>query len=172
MCWIAIGKPTWKVVTLPPAVVVLGVLMIAACGSANMPGNRPTGAVPGSPVPSAAIPRLKAMAYRAAKVNGDAEPSWISAVVTTYKQALTSATPGDIIPSAGNATVYLLTMKGHFRTPRGPAPLSGHRPHPPAATYLSQVIQAKTFQATDLGLDSKPPPVDPASLGPATWLKR
>jgi hypothetical protein len=172
MCWIAIGKPTWTVVTLPPAAAVLGVLMIAGCGSASMAGNRPTGAVPGSPVPSSAIPQLKAMAYRAAKVNGDADPAWISAVVTTYKQALTSATPGDIIPGAGSAAVYLLTMKGHFRRPMAPAPRSGHRPHPPAAEYLSQVIQAKTFQATDLGLGPKPPPVDPSSLGPVTWIKR
>jgi hypothetical protein len=172
MCWIAIGKPTWKVVTLPPAAAVLGVVMVAACGSASMPGSRPTLAVPGSPVPSAAIPRLKAMAYRAAKVNGDADPLWISAVVTTYKQALTSATPGDLIPGAGSTVVYLLTMRGHFRMPMGPAPLSGHRPHPRAAEYLSQVIQAKTFQATDLGLGPKPPPVDPASLGPVAWLKR
>jgi hypothetical protein len=172
MCWIAIGKPAWRAVTLPPAAVALGVLMIAGCGSARVPGNRSAGAVPGSPVPSSAIPRLKAMAYRAAKVNGDADPSWISAVVTTYKQALTSATPGDIIPGAGSAAVYLLTMKGHFRSPTGPPPLSGHRPHAPAARYLSQVIQAKTFRATDLGLGAKPPPVDPASLGPVTWLKR
>jgi hypothetical protein len=171
MCWIAIAKRTWTVVTLPPAAAVLAVLMIAGCGSASMAGNRPTGAVPGSPVPSSAIPRLKVMAYRTAKVNGDADPSWISAVVTTYKQALTSATPGDIIPGAGSAPVYLLTMKGHFRSPMGPVPRSGHRPHPPAARYLSQVIQAKTFQATDLGLGPKPPPVDPASLGPVTWLK-
>lgn len=172
MCWIAIGKPTWRVVTLPPAAAVLSVLVIAGCGSASMAGNRPTGAVPGSPVPSAAIPRLTAMAYRAAKVNGDAAPSWISAVVTTYKQALASATPGDLIPGARSAAVYLLTMRGHFRMPMGPAPLAGHRPHPPEAEYLSQVIQAKTFQATDLGLGPKPPPVDSASLGPVTWLKR
>jgi hypothetical protein len=172
MRWIVIGKPTRTVVALPPAAAVLGVLLIAGCGSASMAGSRPAGAVPGSPVPSAAITRLTAMAYRAAKVNGDADPAWISAVVTTYKQALTSATPGDIIPGAGGAVVYLLTMKGHFRSPRGPAPRPGHRPHPPAAEYLSQVIQAKTFQATDSGLGAKPPPVDPASLGPVTWLKR
>lgn len=172
MCWIAIGKPTRTAVTLRSAAAVLGVLMIAGCSSATMAGNRSAGAVPGSPVPSAAIPRLTAMAYRAAKVNGDADPAWISAVVTTYKQALASATPGDLIPGAGSAAVYLLTMRGQFRSPMGPASRPGHRPHPPAAEYLSQVIQAKTFRATDLGLGPKPPPVDPASLGPVTWLKR
>lgn len=172
MGWIVIGKRIWTVVRLPPAAAALGALMIAGCGSASMAGNRPADAVPGSPVPSSAIPRLTAMAYRAATVNGDADPAWISAVVTTHKQALTSATPGDIIVGAGSAAVYLLTMKGHFMPPMGPARLSGHRPHPPAAEYLSQVIQAKTFRATDLGLGPKPPPVDPASLGPVTWLKR
>jgi hypothetical protein len=101
MRWIAISKPILRVVTPPRAAVVLSVLMIAGRGNASVPGNRPMGAVPGSPVPSSAIPRLKAMAYRAAKVNGDADPSWISAVVTTYKQALISATPVISSPAPG-----------------------------------------------------------------------
>jgi hypothetical protein len=69
--------------------------------------------VPGSPVPASAIPRLRAIADRAAKENGGAVPSWISAVVTTQEKALTSATPGAVTPAGGKTVVYVVTMKGH-----------------------------------------------------------
>lgn len=172
MRWIVVGNPTWRVVTLPCAAVVLGGLVIAGCGSVRVPGNQSANAVPGSPIPASALPRLRAAADRAAKANGGVAPSWISAVVTTYRKALTSATPGDIVAGAGGAAVYLMTMKGDFRSPMGPATLPGHRPHAPVGEYLSLVVSAKTFLVTDSGLSPKPPPVDPASLGPVTWLKR
>lgn len=119
MRWIVVGNPTWRVVTLPCAAVVLGGLVIAGCGSARVPGIQSANAVPGSPVPASALPRLRAAADRAAKANGGVAPSWISAVVTTYRKALTSATPGDIVAGAGGAAVYLMTMKGDFRSPMG-----------------------------------------------------
>lgn len=129
-------------------------------------------AVPGSPVPASAIPRLRAIADRAAKENGGAVPSWISAVVTTQQQALTSFSPA----RGGETVVYLVTMKGQFKRERGPVPLGpparGHRAHAPALNYQYVVVSAETFAVIAGGLSPEPPPVAPSSLGPVTWLKR
>jgi len=121
----------------------------------------------GSPVPAPAIPQLTAIASRAATADGDATPLQITAVLTTHARALTSATPGDIIPGADGVPVYLVTMRGHFtataasRPPGAAAPV-GH--------YLSIVVDVRTFQVLDSGLSPGPPPVSPASLGPETYL--
>ena len=56
---------------------------------------------PGSPVSASAVPRLTAMAERTAKINGDARPTQVTVVMTTRQKALTSATPGDLIPGSG-----------------------------------------------------------------------
>ena len=56
---------------------------IGMSGSVRVASERSTVAVPGSPVPASAIPRLRAIADRAARENGGAVPSRISAVVTT-----------------------------------------------------------------------------------------
>jgi len=138
-------------------------------------GERSTVAVPGSPVPAWAIPRLRAIADRLAKENGGAVPSWISAVVTTQERALASATPGAGGPG-GKTVVYLVTMKGHFKRARGPRLLGPqapeHRTHAPPLNYQSVVVSAKTLQVVAWGLSPTPPPVAPSSLGPVTWLKR
>jgi hypothetical protein len=129
--------------------------LLAGCGSARYT-DRPVAPVPGQPVPASAIPRLTAIADRAVKMNGGDAPEWATtAVVTTHKQALTSATPGDTVPIGEKAVVYLVTMKGHF--------VDGQ--------YISLVLNARTFQGMDAGLATKPPPVAPASLGPVTYLK-
>ncbi len=175
---VAIGRPTWGIVTLPCVVAVLAGLLIVACGSGSvrLTSERTPVAVPGSPVPASAIPRLRAIADRAAKENGGAVPSWISAVVTTQEEALTSATPGAVVPAGGKTVVYLVTMKGHFKFEGGPKVLGpqarGHRTHAPALNYQSLVVSAKTMRVTAGGLSPKPPPVAPSSLGPVTWLKR
>jgi hypothetical protein len=49
---------------------------------------------------SSSAPRLTVIAERAARLNGDRHPVWVTAVLTTHAQALTSATPGDLIPGA------------------------------------------------------------------------
>jgi hypothetical protein len=137
--------------------------------------ERTTVAVPGSPVPASAIPRLRAIAGRAAKENGDAVPSWISAVVTTQEKAPASATPGAEGPG-GKTVVYLVTMKGHFKFDRSLQALGpqGREPrtHAPALNYQYLVVSAKTFAVIAWGLSPKPPPVAPSSLGPVTWLKQ
>ena len=122
MRWVAIGRPTWGIVTLPCVVAVLAGPVIVGCGSGSvrLTSERTPVAVPGSPVPASAIPRLRAIADRAAKENGGAVPSWISAVVTSQEKALTSATPGAVVPAGGKTVVYLVTMKGHFTFERGP----------------------------------------------------
>jgi hypothetical protein len=133
--------------------------------------ERSTVAVPGSPVPAAAIPRLRAIADRAVKAHGDAAPSWISAVVTTQEKALASVNGGS--GPGGNTVVYLVTMKGHFTWPRaGPVPLSGQRAHARTGHYLYVMVSAGTFDQIARGLRPSPPPVAPSSLGPVTWLKR
>jgi hypothetical protein len=119
-------------------------------------------------VPASAIPRLDAIALRAARLNGDPRPAWITAVVTTHGKALESATPGDTEPTGNAATVYLITMKGSFTaydasTPPGVAAPTGH--------YLSLVVNARSFAVTDTGLSPHPPSVSPASLGPVRYLR-
>jgi hypothetical protein len=91
----------------------------------------------------------------------------MTAVLTTHAKALTSATPGDFVSGAGDVPVFLVTMRGNFvptaasRPPGAPAP---------AGSYLSIVVDARTFQVLDSGISPSPPPVSPASLGPVTYL--
>jgi len=121
----------------------------------------------GTPVPAAAIARLTAVAHRAATLNGDPAPAWITAVATTHARALTSATPGDSEPGSARTRVYLITMRGHFI-----ARLASHPPggKAPTGLYLSLVVDARTFAGLDMGLSDRPSPVRPSSLGPVTYL--
>jgi hypothetical protein len=59
-------------------------------------------------------------------------------------------------------------MRGHFigRMASGPAGAK-----PPAGSYLSIVINARTFAVMDWGLSRAARPVSPASLGPVHGLK-
>jgi hypothetical protein len=141
--------------------------MLAGCATTHRTGLS-SSPVPGQPVPASAVHRLTAMAEQAAKQNGGRTLSWTSAVVTTHEKALTSATPGDTVPIGEKTVVYLVTMKGHFIAEAASVPPGGRAP---TGTYMSLVIDAKTFQGLDFGLSSKPPPVAPASLGPLTYLK-
>ncbi len=168
---------------LPCVAAVLAGLVIAGCGSGSvrLTSERSTVAVPGSPVPASAVPRLRAIADQLAKENGDAVPSWMSAVVTTQEKAQASYSPG-AWARGGETVVYLVTMKGHFKVDRGPVPLGPqareHRAHAPTYNYQSVVVSAetwrwrRTFEVISRGLSRKPPPVAPSSLGPVTWLKR
>jgi hypothetical protein len=135
------------------------VLTVAGCGG--------TAAATGRPVPTSVVPRLTAIAERAARGNGDPHPVWVTAVLTTHAKALTSATPGDFIPGADGVPVYLVTIRGRFvcNTCTGPPGSKA-----PTGTYISLVVDAKTFAGLDFGLSPKPPPVAPASLGPVTYL--
>jgi hypothetical protein len=147
-------------------------LAAAACGSvsgtAGGPASSPKAAEPGQPVPSLAVHRLTAMADQIVTMDGGHTVAWATAVVTTRAKALTSATPGDFIPNDAKTVVYLVTIKGHFVDYGYSGPPGSHAP---TGTYLSLVVNAKTFEGTDGGLGSKPLPVAPASLGPVTYLK-
>jgi hypothetical protein len=158
---------------------VLAALAGLACGRAGSPpaaaspsaaGSPPVAASPSaaaSPVPASARAQLTEVASRAAAANGDASPEWVTAVLTTHAKALTSATPGDLVPGAGRVSVYLVTMRGHFIA-YGSSPPAGAAL--PAGEYLSLVVDARTFQVLDIGLSPTPPPVAPASLGPVMYL--
>jgi hypothetical protein len=139
--------------------VAVAVLTVAGCGGAT--------AATGRAVPTSVVPRLTAIAERAARVNGDPHPVWVTAVLTTHTKALTSATPGEFIPGADGVPVYLVTIRGHFvcDTCTGPAGSKA-----PTGTFISLVVDAKTFTGLDFGISPKPPPVAPASLGPVTYL--
>jgi hypothetical protein len=134
-------------------------LAAAGCGR--------TVAAAGAPVPASAIGRLTAMAHRAATLNGDRDPAWITAVMTTRAKALTSATPGDDVPGSSRVRVFLITMRGHFTAKDASRPPGAKAP---TGRYLSLVIDAKTFRGLDFGISPTPPPVPPASLGPVTYL--
>jgi hypothetical protein len=135
--------------------------------------ERTSVAVPGFPVPASAIPPLRAIADRAAKENGGAVPSWISAVVTTRETALTCATPGAFVRAGGTTVVYLVTMKGDFKLEWRVlgSGAGGQRAPAPALHYMCLVVSAEEFALTAWGLSPGPPAVTPSSLGPLTWLK-
>jgi hypothetical protein len=176
----------WFAAAVPAALVLIG------CGSVHQPGQataalsgttanheagqitsaalstRPAVPQPGRAVPASALRTLRALAARVAAVNGDKAPAWVSVVVTTHEKALTSATPGDTEPFGQQTTVYLVTMKGHFVAEDAPTPPGAHAP---AGTYLSFVINARTFESLDFGLSPKPPSAAPSSFGPVTYLK-
>jgi hypothetical protein len=148
-------------------------VLAAACGSVSgtsltVSQHRPATPIPGKPVPASAVHRLTAIADRAVRLNSGHGVAWASAVVTTQAKALTSATPGDFVPNDEKTVVYLVTIKGHFVARAASVPPGAHAP---TGTYMSMVINAKTFVGTDFGLGPKPPPVAPASLGPVTYLK-
>jgi hypothetical protein len=154
-----IRPPGSVLVGLAGAAAMISVLAGAGCGAAP--------AATGAPVPAQAIGRLTAMAHRAATINGDPAPAWITAVLTTRAKALTSATPGDSVPGSALVKVFLITMGGHFTARNAIGPPGAKAP---TGRYLSLVIDAKTFHGLDFGISPKPPPVPPASLGPVTYL--
>jgi hypothetical protein len=121
---------------------------------------------PGRPVPASAVPRLRAIAKRFAKLNGGQALTQATAVLTTHRKALTSATPGDFVPGSGGVPVYLVTMQGRFTVdaPRPPGAAA------PTGRYASLVLDARTFAGLDMGVGDNPPPVSPDSLGPVTDL--
>lgn len=141
------------------AALVAAVLAVAGCGGAT--------AATGRPVPASAVPQLTVIAERAARLNGDRHPRWATAVLTTHAQALRSATPGDFVSNRRGARVYLVTIRGQFacNTCTGPAGAKA-----PSGTYISLVLDAKSFTGLDFGMSPKRPPVAPASLGPVTYL--
>jgi len=144
---------------LAGAAALASVLAVAGCGR--------SAAATGAPVPAPAIGRLTVIAHRAATINGDPYPAWITAVLTTRAKALTSATPGDHVPGSAHVKVFLITMRGRFTATEATGPPGAKEP---AGRYLSLVIDAKSFRGLDFGISSKPPPVPPASLGPVTYL--
>ena len=110
---------------------------------------------------------LTAIGGRAASANGDPAPMWMTAVLTTHAKALTSATPGDFVPGAGDVPVFLVTMRREFVACAASRPSGAAAPD---GRYLSIVVDARTFQVLDSGLSPSAPPVPPASLGPVTYL--
>lgn len=116
------------------------------------------------------VQRLTAIARRADQANGGTPVLWTSVVRTTRSKAMTSATPGDFVPAGGSVAVYLITMRGRsaFTANDAPGPPGAKAP---TGRYLSMVVNATTFALTDFGLSPDPPPVNPASLGPVTYLK-
>jgi hypothetical protein len=157
-------------------------VLAAGCGSATTPAvttahhgpttttahHGPATAAPGHRVPPSVIRRLTALANRAVKADDGRGVAWATVVVTTRQKALTSATPGDLVPNDQRTVVYLITIKGHFVARDASVPPGARAPR---GRYLSMVIGAKTSFGLDEGLSPKAPPVDPASLGPVTHLK-
>jgi hypothetical protein len=132
---------------------------LAGCGTST--------AAEGPAIPASMVPRLAAMAERAATINGDASPVWVTAVLTTRAKALTSATPGDLSPGADGVPAYLVTMYGRFTAYAASRPPGAKAP---AGRYLSLIVDARTLREMDFGISENAPPVAPASLGPVIYL--
>jgi hypothetical protein len=148
-----------------PAALAGAAALAAALAGAGC--GRAAASAGAAPVPAAAIGRLTAVAYRAATVNGDPHPAWITVVLTTQARALTSATPGDYVPGSAHVRAYLITMRGHFTAAEASRPPGAKAP---SGRYVSLVIDAATFRDSDFGIGDRPPPVRPAALGPVTYL--
>jgi hypothetical protein len=123
--------------------------------------------VPGQPVPASALPRLTAIADQAIESNGARSAAWASAVVTT-QEALNSASPNATVPLGATPIDYLVTIKGHFTDDYASPPAGSPAP---TGTYLWLVIDAKTFQGLDGGLQTRSLLIAPARLGKLTYLK-
>lgn len=157
-----IVRPPGRVlVGLAGAAAMVSVLAAAGWGAAP--------AATGAPVPAQAIGWLTAMAHRAATINGDPAPAWITAVLTTRAKALTSATPGDSVPGSALVKVFLITMRGHFTARNATGPPGAKAP---TGRYLSLVIDAKTFQGLDYRPQSHPPASDRLPISPAMGTDR
>jgi hypothetical protein len=126
-----------------------------------------TSTSPGRPVPASAVPRLKAIAERFAKLNGGHALTEATAVLTTHGKALTSATPGDFVPGSAGIPVYLVTMQGQFVAYGASRPAGAPTP---TGRYASLVLNAHSFDGMDVGIGNNPPPVPPQSLGLVTDL--
>jgi hypothetical protein len=110
------------------------------------------------------------MAHRAATLNGDPAPAWITVVMTTRAKALTSATPGDYVPGSAHVKVFLITMRERFTAREATGPPGAKTP---AGQHLSLVIGARTFQGLDFGLGPsrrrfRSPASDRSPISPAT----
>ena len=178
------GKTTARRARAAAALACLAGLTLAGCGTyrtgaaghagtAGQAGQAQSyGAVlglsrPGRPVPPSAIPKLAAIAKRFARINGGHALTQATAVFTTHRKALTSATPGDLVPGSGGVPVYLVTLQGHFVAYGVSVPPGASAP---TGRYASFVLNARTFDVMDLGIGENPPPVSPESLGPVTDL--
>jgi hypothetical protein len=144
-----------------------GVALALTAAVSGQPAKAGSAALPGLRVPAAAVPRLDAIVASFARENGGKQPEWATAVITTHAKALESATPGDT-EGQGATVVYLVTMKGHFTASEASVPAGAALP---TGSYLSVVVNARTFRITDSGLSPKAPPVSPASLGPVRRLR-
>lgn len=142
-----------------------GVGLAISAAFLGPPASAKGAVVHGREVPASAVPRLEAIAARAAKANGDPRPDWITVVVTTHGRAL--AIWGDSEPTGNGATVYLITMKGRFTAYDASPPAGAALP---TGRYLSLVVSAGSFQVNDANLSPRPPPVSPGSLGPVSHL--
>jgi hypothetical protein len=162
-----IRPPGCVLVGLAGAAAMVSVLAAAGCGAAPA-------AAAGRPVPSPAIGRLTAMAYRTAAMNGDPAPAWITAVLTTCAKALTSATPGDYVPGSAFVKVFLITMRGHFTTRDATGPLEQKRRPAGTCPWSStpRPSRAWTSASAPNRRQSHPPASDRSPISLATGTDR
>jgi hypothetical protein len=84
-----------------------------------------------------------------AKVQGDANPSSLEAVLTTYKQALDETGGGEPVSKPADASVYLLYAVGNF-TGAGEKIPAGSEPTP--GTDLGIIVDASTLAVSEISL--------------------
>jgi len=145
----------------------------AAIGAALTTGMIGLSAVPssahttGTPIPAAAAARLRILMSRTARFDGDAHPSSISAVATTFGAAMLTLAPGDSVPGMTRQPAYLVVMKGNFTLKDASVPPGARQP---SGRYLAIAIDPSTLRPIAVNLRNQPATVTLRSYGPVANL--
>jgi hypothetical protein len=115
------------------------------------------------------------MAVAMAKAHGEAAPTDIQTVQTTYSKARDIMEPGtysgnDSGAVTNTSSVYVITMTGNFMVPSGPPVPPGvpARPPSPLEHVLTMIVDPTTGHALDWGSEPYHPKLSDA--GPVTTL--
>src|ERR1700722_10750064 len=146
---------------------------VAAIGVAVTTGMTCLAATPssahttGTPIPAAAAARLRILMSRTARFDGDAHPSSISAVATTFGAAMLTLAPGDSVPGMTRQPAYLVVMKGNFTLKDASVPPGARQP---SGRYLAIAIDPSTLRPIAVNLRNQPATVTLRSYGPVANL--
>src|ERR1700722_7420228 len=142
---------------------------VAAIGVAVTTGMTCLAATPssahttGTPIPVAVAARLSILMSRTARFDGDAHPTSISAVATTFGSAMLTLAPGHTVPGMTHQSAYLVVMKGKFTLKNAPVPPGAPQP---SGRYLAIAVNPSTFRPIAVNLRDQAPAMALWTYGP------